>query len=514
MSVALHKRLSNYYHSHTIHDDHQLIHLRLKHLLPSDALLHVICWYLPHSGSTQLHALDLMSRFTHLAAIVDEITARLPGSLVVIAGDLNATLKVGTAMPLSTKAAGAILQHNAACGTSKHQHISFERKQRHPDSDFSGKLLHDMCQATHLINLTGITSADSPATASFISTNAGKAQKPSRIDHMLLSPSALQHLVQQRVLGHLLGSDHLPLQIVLSLSTRPAPSSSATQQQQATLQQIIPSKDRETVQRYITAMADPSTFDELRQLADSGEASAETLNAAFTRIAISSAIGAGYKMRDAAQSRVEPARVYSRHNVWHDSECKRLQQQFRALKGNPERNAEHRAILQQYKRRVKQLVKQYRVEVALERARQWRKDRNSFWRWYSCPFTAKTVAEAFGTKLNSYKGAPVQEAQHDAGSTGAQFDITSECPTAPEVAAAIMRMDSKAAGADGIPTALLKPSLPPLLGAEREQGDDLTQSFPSGKDAATQIAGAMHNYCLSVHQLQCHGSEGSGTQHY
>ena len=113
---------------------------------------------------------------------------------------------------------------------------------------------------------------------------------------MLLSPSALQHLVQHRVLGHLLGSDHLPLQIVLSLSTRPAPSSSATQQQQATLQQIIPSKDRETVQRYITAMADPSTFDELRQLADSGEASAETLNAAFTRIVISSAIGAGYEM--------------------------------------------------------------------------------------------------------------------------------------------------------------------------------------------------------------------------
>jgi hypothetical protein len=89
-------------------------------------------------------------------------------------------------MPLSTKAAGAILQHNAACGTRKHQHvISFERKQRHPESDFSGKLLHDMCQATHMINLTGITSADSPAASSFISTNAGKAPKPSRIDHMM-----------------------------------------------------------------------------------------------------------------------------------------------------------------------------------------------------------------------------------------------------------------------------------------------------------------------------------------
>ena len=95
---------------------------------------------------------------------------------------------------------------------------------------------------------------------------------------------------------------------------------------------------------------------------------------------------------------------------WHDAECKRLQQQFRELKGDPQLDAEHRAILQQYKRRVKQLVRQYRVEVALERARQWRVDRNSFWRWYrpngpSCPFTAKAIAEAFGAKLNSYKGA-------------------------------------------------------------------------------------------------------------
>ena len=158
-------------------------------------------------------------------------------------------------------------------------------------------------------------------------------------------------------------------------------------------------------------MADPATFEELRQLADSGEASAAALNAAFTRTVISTAIGAGSKMRDAAQPRAEPARVYSRHKVWHDAECKRLQQQFRELQGDPQLDTEHRAILQQYKRRVKQLVRQYRVEVALERARQWRVDRNSFWRWYrpngpTCPFTAKAIAEAFGAKLNSYKGAP------------------------------------------------------------------------------------------------------------
>ena len=40
------------------------------------------------------------------------------------------------------------------------------------------------------------------------------------------------------------------------------------------------------------------------------------------------------------------------------------------MKGDPERVAEHRAILQQYKKRVKQLVRQHRIEVALERARQ------------------------------------------------------------------------------------------------------------------------------------------------
>jgi hypothetical protein len=44
---------------------------------------------------------------------------------------------------------------------------------------------------------------------------------------MLLSPSALQHLVQHRVLGHLLGSDHLPL-----AADCPEPEHQASTQQQ------------------------------------------------------------------------------------------------------------------------------------------------------------------------------------------------------------------------------------------------------------------------------------------
>jgi hypothetical protein len=73
------------------------------------------------------------------------------------------------------------------------------------------------------------------------------------------------------VLGRRLGSDHLPLQITLSLSPETGPSNNTSdQQEQVSLQQIIPSKDREVVQplRYISAMADPATFDELRQLAE------------------------------------------------------------------------------------------------------------------------------------------------------------------------------------------------------------------------------------------------------
>jgi hypothetical protein len=62
---------------------------------------------------------------------------------------------------------------------------------------------------------------------------------------MLLPPSALHHLVQHRVLGHLLGSDHLPLQIILSLSPQTGPSNNdISQQEQVPLRQIIPSKDR------------------------------------------------------------------------------------------------------------------------------------------------------------------------------------------------------------------------------------------------------------------------------
>lgn len=510
VAIALHKRHSHCYHTHQIHNEHQLIHLQLKHLLPHDSILHVLCWYVPHSQSTQLHNIDLLARYTYMTEIVDRITATQPGSLVVIAGDLNA--KVGTAASLSSSAVGAILQHNELCGKRKHLHISLNRRQHHPEADFSGQLLNDMCRATNLINMTGITCNDQPAAASYTSTSTStstctstststsRKQKPSRIDHVLVSPSVLKHFAQHRVMSHLLGSDHLPLQLTLNLQPHTATSSSnqqQQQQQQPTLQQIVPSKDRATIQRYITTLTDPDTFQELRQMAASEQATAEMLNAAFTRAVISAAVAAGYKVHDASQPKSDPIKAYSRHKVWHDSACKELQQRFRALAHLPGQDTERRAIQQQYKRRVTQLVRKHRAATAIEQAKLWRKDRSGFWRWYRpngthSPFSAQAIAEAFSKKLNSYAAAPSQQPVQQSSQL-ARFDITSECPSTAEIHAAIMRMDSKAAGTDGVPTALLKPALPAQPEDDNTQMEaPASQQPPSSKEAISSIAEALH----------------------
>jgi hypothetical protein len=92
---------------------------------------------------------------------------------------------------------------------------------------YSGQLLNDMCQATNLINLTGATCNDLPAAASFISTstststspspspssspsNSKRKRKASRIDHMLVSPSVLQHFTQYCVMRTCLAQTTCP----------------------------------------------------------------------------------------------------------------------------------------------------------------------------------------------------------------------------------------------------------------------------------------------------------------
>jgi hypothetical protein len=163
----------------------------------------------------------------------------------------------------------------------------------------------------------------------------------------------------------------------------------------------------------------------------------------------------------------------------------------------PSLDSERRAIQHQYKRRVAQLVRKYRAAAAIEQAKQWRKDRNSFWRWYRpngtrCPFSAQAIAQEFSRKLNSHSAAPGQpsERQH---LHRANIDVTSECPSPAEIQAAISSMDSKAAGTDGIPTALLKPALPAQPNDPDTQAEDAaSDQMPSAQDAISSIADALH----------------------
>ena len=64
MANDLHKDLEHCYHSHRLYDEHQLIHLQLKYLLPARGIVHAICCYLLHLHSTQLHNNDISARYT------------------------------------------------------------------------------------------------------------------------------------------------------------------------------------------------------------------------------------------------------------------------------------------------------------------------------------------------------------------------------------------------------------------------------------------------------------------
>jgi hypothetical protein len=217
---------------------------------------------------------------------------------------------------------------------------------------------------------------------------------------------------------------------------------------------------------------------------------------AFIRTVFSAAVAAGYKIQDASQPKPEPAKAYSKHKVWHDSTCKELQQKFRALASTPAHDTERQALHHQYKRRVLQLVRKHRAAAAIEQAKQWRKDRSSFWRWYRpngtrCPFSAQAIAQEFSKKLNSHTAAPGQPP--DQHTHRPEFDITSECPSPAEIQAAISGMDSKAAGTDGIPTALLKPSLPAQQNDANTQAEEAASDQPaSAQDAINSIAEALH----------------------
>ena len=192
-----------------IYHDAQIAHVQLRGLLPNAAhRLHILCCYLPWAGSKQLQVLDLAARYSTLQQIIEDVSTAQPDSHIVIAGDLNA--KVGQEQALSITATAAILAQDQA------YNITTQRQQLHTTLDAPGVQLNDLCCATNLINLTGLTPDDTPAAASYVKTS-----KQARIDHFLVSPALIPHITGHTVCSHLLGSDHVPLQLTLCLHPVP-----------------------------------------------------------------------------------------------------------------------------------------------------------------------------------------------------------------------------------------------------------------------------------------------------
>ncbi len=494
IAIALHNKLTPHMHSIRILNDYQFMHLQLKGMLPSPTdIIHIICCYIPHSKSTQLQDLDLMARFNQLTEMIDTITASQPNGLIIVAGDFNA--KVGSELSLSSKAMEAIIDCSAsACLTAQPMRC---RDQRHPELDYSGTLLNDMCSATHMINLTGLTQGDSPAAASFVSHQDAQARH--RLDHVLVSPSTVAYLQQHQVAQHILGSDHLPVQLSLDLTH----TSQVSPVEQVDLMQFVPSRNAAVIQKYISETASMGFLAQMRELAGSGQASADQLSSAMNSAITKAAKAAGYRSRSMAEQSPssKAPRTHSKFKVWHDDKCKQLQQQIRSLAAqaqDPLDGEQLKALQQVYRSRVKQLLRKHKAVHAKQQALAWRKNRNSFWRWYKpngthCPFSARTIAEHFNRKLNSFPGAPAAPSfPNEQGQQEALGDITSAAPSVPEIVAAIKRMDSVAAGADGLPTALYKPSLSPSADDQAPAATPSQEEQSSGEQAVANIAEGLH----------------------
>ncbi len=511
VAIALHKRLEACYHTHRVYDEQQLIHLQLKDLLQGPGIVHIICCYIPHLTSTQLHEIDISARYNQLQLILDSISASGPGHLIIAAGDFNA--KVGGGQVSASNATEAdIVQHNALC--QAHQHISTSRQQQLPDLDKAGSMLNGLCNATDMVNLTGLTAQDTPAKPSFHSDSNGSS---SRVDHVLVSPTVLPHLQQHQVLTEQLGSDHRPLLLQLQLQLQgPAGPSPHAAEQHVPISQVTPSRNRATVQRYITSITNPETWAGYNQLAGSEAATADEIDQAFSKLLRDTAVAAGYRTRNIGQPSKASMHGGTKYNTWYDSTCKQLKAQITAIRQRHQpvdsnSDTKLQQLTRAYRKRVAFLVRKHRLALAMQRIAEWQRNRNSFWRSYKppsqhCPFTAKAIALHFSSKLNSFSAAPATTAappaapteagQHAAPNFPPIGDITSSCPTIAEIIAAIVKMDDTAAGPDGSPSALFKPTLPsppPTPPEEPTPAEPSSQeAMPTSKDATAAIAEGLH----------------------
>jgi hypothetical protein len=112
-----------------------------------------------------------------------------------------------------------------------------------------------------------------------------------------------------------------------------------------------------------------------------------------------------------------------------------------------------------------------------------------------CPFDAQTMAAHFKQKMNGY-AAPSSTARTT--QRPQDIDVTADCPTVPEIIATIRKMDSDAAGVDGIPTDLFKPYAPQQTDSEELDSETTgpgtvpASQFPSHSNSVAHIAAALH----------------------
>jgi hypothetical protein len=269
--------------------------------------------------------------------------------------------------------------------------------------------------------------------------------------------------------------------------------------------------------RYQLIMAQQETWSPLHQLATSTTATPDSLMQCFRDIIYSAAATAGYRIRTVTAGQLLPTpaapHISSKHNVWHNHNCKQLQQQIRALPPHSTDPAIQRQMLhleRKYRRLVKKLVRKHRLEVGLQKLQEWRTDRNAFWRNYKkpgshCPFSPQEAAEHFEAKMNSY--AAPSGGEPLTGQPARAIDITSASPSLEEITAAVRSMKGSAAGIDGIPLTMLKPWV---------VDNSITTTGPDGASAlnehAAQAALARQQACIAqvaaaLHAVfQCTGS--------
>jgi hypothetical protein len=324
------------------------------------------------------------------------------------------------------------------------------------------------------------------------------------MDHMLVSPATLPHITDHQVLTHLAGSDHYPIQLQLDLQASPPPPRSKWQEHYK-YRQIIPSQDPATIYRYQQLISDQQTWDGFCQLANDSSSTPDDLLDAFKMSIFTAAMTAGYRTKLMGLPKPAVSRTHSRYKAWHDGLCKQLQQEIKTLlqlQHIPEKAAELKLKQQEYRQRIKQLLRKHRAEHSRQQLQQWRNNRNTFWQAYrahssACPFPPTEIANHFSAKMNSYAPAPssAAEQQHPPPRLGT-IDITSTAPSVAAIIGAIRQMDlTTACGIDGIPPTLLHPKLPhPDMHTNSNQAAvQLAEAhMPLTGNAVAHIAAALH----------------------